>query len=75
VNIEWKLDPKSAPQFSIEIAAKNKAGTVVLEKLISSPPTRSVTLELPKGMAASSLSFEIRCRDIFDNESKMVKAK
>ena len=75
VNIEWKLDPKSAPQFSIEIAGKNKAGTAVLEKLITSPDTRSVTLEFPKGIPASSLSFEIRCRDIFDNESKMIKIK
>ncbi len=64
-----------APQFSIEIAAKNKAGAAVLEKRITSPHTRSATLELPKGITASSLSFEIRCRDIFDNESKMIKAK
>lgn len=73
VTLSWEIDPKAAPQFGYTIIARGQGGKEILKKQVHEAHTRSVTLDLPND--SKKLSFEIRCRDIFDNESEGILAK
>lgn len=73
VKISWALDPKSSPQFHVVIIGKTTDGTKAIDHTVSAPHLREVTLPLPKN--SGPINYEIRCRDIFDNESRVFEVK
>ena len=66
--LTWELDPKTTPQFGYTITARDQGGQEILKMEANEAHTRKVTLALPKD--SKTLSFEIRCNDIFDNQSE-----
>jgi len=68
VSLTWEIDPQTAPQFAYTITAHDQGGNEVFKKQALDAHTRKVTLDLPKEAQSKTLRFELRCRDIFDNE-------
>ena len=73
VTLAWEIDPKTAPQFSYTVIASDQGGKEVIKIQVHEAHTRTVTLSVPED--AKKLTFEIRCRDIFDNDSEGILAK
>ncbi|MEJ6643485.1 MAG: hypothetical protein QNL33_09520, partial [Akkermansiaceae bacterium] len=71
--LTWELDPKTTPQFGYTITARDQGGQEILKMEAKEAHIRQVTLALPK--SPQPLSIEIRCHDIFDNESEVALAK
>ena len=73
--ITWKIDPKTAPQISYAITAKDSKGEKLATVSAIEAHTRTASLRLPKGTDLKALRIEIQCHDIFDNPSGFTEVK
>ena len=71
LGVSWEIEKKALPQFSYEVKVltplPEKSPITIKEEII--PHARSAELQLPLAHHPDSVIVEVRCRDIFGNES------
>lgn len=70
IQVHWKLDATTAPQFAYTLVARDPDAKVVFDQETTEAHRRSATMQLPEGVNPKDVVVTLSCRDIFDGRSE-----